>query len=219
MALIKCVECGNDVSDKATHCPKCGKKVNLVSHDKIEKASNICKECGQEMDAATGICLNCGFDPARIEQKKRKIKKKIGLIVSLITAVVVLALGIMFAQNANKGNSYILAACKELADVENGFPDVKNIYYSETPDEDSTIDYVYRVYIEYRGSWGKETVMYIVDKKGNTYFITAYMDEKLSSYLTVAEFEINGFESLFEPSGDWEKLSSSEVEKYEKKFE
>ena len=219
MALIKCVECGNDVSDKATYCSKCGKKVNLVSHDKNEKASNRCKECGQEMDAATGICLNCGFDPARIEQKKRNIKKKIGLIVSLITAVVVLALGIMFAQNANKGNSYILAACKELADVENGFPDVKNIYYSETPAEDSTIDYVYRVYIEYKGNWGKETVMYIVDKKGNTYFITAYMDEKLSSYLTVAEFEINGFESLFEPSGDWEKLSSSEVEKYEKKFE
>ena len=24
MALIKCVECGNDVSDKAITCPKCG---------------------------------------------------------------------------------------------------------------------------------------------------------------------------------------------------
>lgn len=140
MALIKCIECGNDVSDKATCCPKCGKEVNPVSHDKKEKKSNICKECGQEMDLATGICLNCGFDPARVKQKK--VKKKIGLIVSSITAVVVLAFGIMFAQNANKGNSYILAACKELAGEENGFPYVKYIYYSEKSAEDTTIDYI-----------------------------------------------------------------------------
>lgn len=218
MALIKCVECGNYVSDKATCCPKCGREVNPVSYDKYEKRSSICKECGQEMDAATGICLNCGFDSARVEQKKRKAKKKIGLIVSLVTAVVILASGIMFAQKANKGNSYILAACKELVDEENGFPDVTNIYYSEKIAEDSTIDYIYRVYIEYRGSWGTESVIYIVDKKGNTYFITAYMDENLSCYLTIAKNEINGFEGLFEPSGDWEKLSLSEVEKYEKKL-
>ncbi len=177
-----------------------------------------CVECGQEMDAATGICSNCGFDPARVKQKKRKARKKIGLIVSLITVVVILALGIMFVQKANKGNSYILAACKELADEENGLPGVKNIYYSEKTAEDSTIDYIYRVYIEYRGSWGTETVIYMVDKNENTYFITAYMDEKLSCYLTIAEYEINGLEGLFEPSGDWEKLSSSEIEKYEKKL-
>lgn len=219
MALIKCVECGNYVSDKATCCPKCGKEVNPVSYDKNEKKSNICKECGQEMDAATGICLNCGFDSARVGQKKKKTKKKIGLIVSLTIAIIILALGIMFAQNASKDNSYILAACKELADKENGFPDVRNIYYSEKPAEDSTIDYIYRVYIEYRGSWGTESVIYVVDSKGNTYFITAYMDEKLSCYLTIAEFEINGLEGFFEPSGDWEKLSSSEIEEYEKKLE
>lgn len=78
---------------------------------------------------------------------------------------------------------------------------------------------IYRIYIEYRGSWGTEKVMYIVDKKGNTYFITAYIDEKLSCYLTIAEFEINGLEGFFGPGGDWEKLSSSEVEKYAKKLE
>lgn len=65
-----------------------------------------CVECGQEMDAATGICSNCGFDPARVEQNKRKARKKIGLIVSLITVVVILALGIMFVQKANKGKPF-----------------------------------------------------------------------------------------------------------------
>lgn len=29
MALIKCVECGNDISDKATSCPKCGAPVKI----------------------------------------------------------------------------------------------------------------------------------------------------------------------------------------------
>ena len=27
MALIKCPNCGNDVSDKAFECPQCGKKL------------------------------------------------------------------------------------------------------------------------------------------------------------------------------------------------
>lgn len=38
MALIKCPECGNEMSDTAKSCPKCGyllKKFNLVKHKKI----------------------------------------------------------------------------------------------------------------------------------------------------------------------------------------
>src|SRR5690242_1893112 len=30
MALIKCSECGNDVSDKAAACPKCGNPIATV---------------------------------------------------------------------------------------------------------------------------------------------------------------------------------------------
>ena len=30
MALIKCSECGNDVSDKANSCPKCGAPINVA---------------------------------------------------------------------------------------------------------------------------------------------------------------------------------------------
>lgn len=31
MALIKCSECGNEVSDKAASCPKCGNPVAATS--------------------------------------------------------------------------------------------------------------------------------------------------------------------------------------------
>lgn len=219
MALIKCVECGNDVSDKAAYCPKCGKAVNSISENKGEKTNNLCKECGQEIDLVTGICLNCGFDLKKVEKKKRDSKKKISIMIGLIIAVVVLVLGIMFVIDANKGNSYILAACEELADEENGLPDIEAIYVSETVAEGKTIDYVYRIYIEYEGRWGTEAVLYIVDDKGNTYFATAYGDDKLANYLSLAKYEVNGIEGFFEPSDEWEELSSPEVKKFEKKLD
>ena len=219
MALIKCTECGNDVSDKAAYCPKCGKEVNLIIDSKTEVTNKVCKECGQEIDLTTGVCLNCGYDSSKVEQKKKESKKKIGIVIGSIIAVAVLVLGICFFVNANKGNSYILAACEELADEENGLPDIEEIYISEAIADGKTIDYVYRVYIEYEGSWGTEAVLYIVDDKGKSYFATAYGEEKLANYLTMAEFEVNGIPGYFEPSDEWEELSSSEVKKFEKKFD
>ena len=41
MALIKCPECGNDVSDKATTCPHCGNPIN-----KGEEQIICCPACG-----------------------------------------------------------------------------------------------------------------------------------------------------------------------------
>lgn len=130
----------------------------------------------------------------------------------------VLVLGLVFVIKANKGNSYILDACEKLSDAENGLPDIEEIYISETVAEDKTIDYVYRVYIEYEGRLGTEAVLYIVDDKGNTYLATAYGDDKLANYLKMAEFEVNGIEGFFEPSDEWKELSSSEVKKFEEKF-
>ena len=34
MTLIKCSECGKEVSDKATNCPNCGAPVNRTNIDK-----------------------------------------------------------------------------------------------------------------------------------------------------------------------------------------
>ena len=35
MALIKCSECGNEVSDKAASCPKCGNPINQKEESKV----------------------------------------------------------------------------------------------------------------------------------------------------------------------------------------
>ena len=95
-------------------------------------------------------------------------------------------------------------------------PDISAIYISDGIAEGRTIDYVYRVYIEYESRWGTDAVLFMVDDKDRTYFTTAYGKEELVAYLTVAEVEIFGIEGFFGPGDEWEELSSSEIRKIEK---
>ena len=50
MALIKCSECGADMSDKAKACPKCGFENNFV----------FCTECGKKVSGKARMCPDCG---------------------------------------------------------------------------------------------------------------------------------------------------------------
>lgn len=56
MALIKCPECGRDVSDKASSCPGCG--YPLIDQVK-EKA--ICPFCETENESDEDYCESCGM--------------------------------------------------------------------------------------------------------------------------------------------------------------
>ena len=51
MALIKCNECGQTMSDKANVCPNCGAPVIKIS---------TCSECGKELPAGAKACPACG---------------------------------------------------------------------------------------------------------------------------------------------------------------
>lgn len=51
MALIKCYECGAEISDAATQCPKCGAPVLKPI---------VCPDCGKQIPANSAICPNCG---------------------------------------------------------------------------------------------------------------------------------------------------------------
>lgn len=51
MALIKCVECGKEVSSSAKVCPHCGIKLNLSS----------CPECGSRLKGDETVCPDCGY--------------------------------------------------------------------------------------------------------------------------------------------------------------
>lgn len=51
MALIRCPECGSQVSDNARSCPKCG-----YSFTKMK----FCKHCGERIPEDSIICVKCG---------------------------------------------------------------------------------------------------------------------------------------------------------------
>lgn len=74
MALIKCSECGKEISDKAKTCVSCGNPINVK---KVKK----CSECGQTIDKKDSICKKCG-NP--IKKKKKNIKSIIFIIIGAL---------------------------------------------------------------------------------------------------------------------------------------
>ena len=57
MAMIKCTECGKDISDKAKNCPYCGKV--FLEEVPVVKVI-ICSECGTVLSESDKVCHNCG---------------------------------------------------------------------------------------------------------------------------------------------------------------
>ncbi len=50
MAMIKCPECGKDISEKAGVCPNCGTPIE----------NTFCRFCGSKISAESVICPCCG---------------------------------------------------------------------------------------------------------------------------------------------------------------
>lgn len=59
MALIKCPECGKEVSSAAKACPGCGFGVSDYVNSMID-----CPECGKKFSKIDKTCPNCGFQVA-----------------------------------------------------------------------------------------------------------------------------------------------------------
>ena len=55
MALIKCYECGKEISDTAPSCPGCGALKKLtVEEEELEKTMAIYKRMGDRIPKCTG---------------------------------------------------------------------------------------------------------------------------------------------------------------------
>lgn len=65
MALVKCSECGNKVSDRAEVCVHCG-----CPMDEIVKF--YCEDCGEEVKKTDKACKNCGCPVKIIEKLQEK---------------------------------------------------------------------------------------------------------------------------------------------------
>ena len=55
MSLIKCTECGKQISDKAESCPNCGYRIESTIEEKKEIPSTI-KQEAKEIDKKISIC-------------------------------------------------------------------------------------------------------------------------------------------------------------------
>lgn len=98
MALIKCPECGKEISDRAKKCLYCGK---VLIDDKT--TTKICSDCGKEnpIDATECIYCGCPFDEkaavtetepvqtVSMGKSKRNLKKIIVSIAVIVAAVAV----------------------------------------------------------------------------------------------------------------------------------
>ena len=54
MSLIKCSDCGKEISDMSTSCIHCGRPVEKKVY---------CRECGSELSSSNSRCNNCGYQP------------------------------------------------------------------------------------------------------------------------------------------------------------
>ncbi len=77
MAIIKCPNCGQDISDKSKKCVHCGQKVTKEV---------LCPECGEKISEKLNHCPKCGY------KFQKKINKKIISIV-VVTIVLIVVVG------------------------------------------------------------------------------------------------------------------------------
>lgn len=66
LALIKCPECGREISDKSTQCVHCGFPLNDILHAKSEELLELeCPWCGvKDQSIIKGnvkVCNGCGY--------------------------------------------------------------------------------------------------------------------------------------------------------------
>ena len=79
MALIKCPECGKEISDKATICIGCGFPIKEYLEEKTvnvcnENTNKKCSYCGSENVDEDGYCDDCGMKIHPVQKEKSEHK-------------------------------------------------------------------------------------------------------------------------------------------------
>ena len=87
MALIRCPQCGEKISDQAVQCVHCGYQLKNGQH--------ICRDCGAVLTGNDGVCPNCGcpVDDTSIEPG-RKHRFRYVKIIAVIAVLVYFVYGV-----------------------------------------------------------------------------------------------------------------------------
>lgn len=82
MALVNCLECNHEVSDKASACPKCGAPVEkITSTNKLELDANStsCPFCKKTLSSSAITCAYCGAEYGFYNHSFKRVQDTSGL--------------------------------------------------------------------------------------------------------------------------------------------
>ena len=103
MAMIKCPDCGKQISDKAEKCIYCG--------NVLKKPTQICcLECGTELEKGSEVCPVCGCPitdvsenvPQKVEVTGVKVNKRVRKIITVGVIVVIIIISALIIGNRMK---------------------------------------------------------------------------------------------------------------------
>lgn len=160
MALIRCPNCGKEISDRAKVCPGCN---YVLAEEKTEpetpKAEKLCEECGTVLPEDAQACPNCGcpvtteeVPPEEAQNVKitgvtipklaQQSKKKVLAIVGAAAVVLFLIIGIAvvagqnadaeYGKNLNLAMQTMLTGAVEAEDAGNL---IKNVWHDAIYDD------------------------------------------------------------------------------------
>lgn len=115
MAMIQCPNCREMISDKAKRCIHC-------NFELIPEEKKLCAECGAELERSETVCPKCGCPVEEMEKNTelivpqpvevtavkitKKSKKFFGIIIAVVVAIIVAALGIQNLQKQKEQEEY-----------------------------------------------------------------------------------------------------------------
>ena len=132
MAIIKCTECGHEVSNRASACPNCGCP--------IEKGK-CCVECGQPIPEGVNVCPNCGCPTqdnlSHDFESSKKSKSRLIWLISIMVFAFLLGGGYYFY---NKTVNYAHSEHKAQLNISKESNDNENKFTEETVREENNIE-------------------------------------------------------------------------------
>ena len=188
MAMIKCPECGGEISGKARKCIHCGK---VLIEEVLPK--KFCSECGKEVPIDADECPFCGcpFEDEKVTENNnvaanpkkndsRKVKKVIipVAIVAVIVIIVALTINIMRnSLNEDEQLAYQNAInMRSMLRDPDSFRLYDEMFLLKCHDDDGNVEYTYTIF-KYGGAngYGAVTTDEAIFKDGK--YIMDYADE------------------------------------------
>lgn len=188
MALIKCPECGKEISDKADSCPECGCPIQAKEECLISEEV----ETGYEQPIVNGVAPEEGCRSTKADTAKPAGKSKKGVIIGAVlgaAALLCIIIGIMVSQRNAKIREQQEAEVRQIREYNSAVDNLNALYsssYSGATDAESVCVLTINVWVDsiYK-KYNKETNKYITGTSDfNGAIQNVYNDEDIQKKLT-----------------------------------